>query len=360
MKKKSIVIIVSLLLTAGVVFQARSLLLQRKAQIQNQPLPQAQTINVTLVSPKNGTLVTSKEFLATIASDRAITLSTKLTGYINKIFVEESQYVKKGDLLVTIDQSEILSTIHALKATLAMQEADLQVAKESFKRNQKLYAAGGLSKERLDQSKVLLDTKSAIAENTKQKIAQLEHQRSYLRIVAPFSGRVDTIVLHEGDLAVAGKPIIMMHDTKQKLLFSFAQKSNSIAAGNTVLYHQAPIGSVRTVYATANNGLSTAEVALEKKLTLPIGAQINISVITKKTTGCIVPNDTLVHNNGLLYIMRYDNGTFKPLAVTLKAHNDYNSVIVPCPKTKIARSSERKLALLPAYSHVRIIGNSNE
>jgi multidrug resistance efflux pump len=65
-----------------------------------------------------GTLRHTEGYLAQIVSDKSIKLSTKLAGYIEKVYVSESQVVKKGDVLVSIDAIEIRSNIDALKATL--------------------------------------------------------------------------------------------------------------------------------------------------------------------------------------------------------------------------------------------------
>ena len=168
-------------------------------------------------------------FLAQIMADKSITLSTKLTGYVEKVFVEEAQKVTKGEILVRIDALELHSNIDALKSTLNAQQNDLRLAESIHARNVKLFAIGGLAKEQLDISEVSLNVKASIMENSKQKIAQLEHQLSYLTIVAPFDGEIDAILLHEGDLAASGKAILRMSNAKQKMLFSYAPaKNNSI------------------------------------------------------------------------------------------------------------------------------------
>ncbi len=351
---------VSLAVVATVAYKGRSLLKERQAEIHNQPLPQTTFINVELVKPQKGVLSETKPFLATIASDKSITLSTKLAGYIEKIYVDEAQKVRKGALLVKIDESEILSNIKALRATLSMQKADAQVAQETYERNEKLFAAGGLSKERLQQSRVMLEAKRAIVENTKQKIAQLEHQRSYLTIVAPFDGQVDKILLHEGDLAAAGRPILSMNNDSQKLLFSYAGKESSIAPGMRVLHRGKEIGHIKTIYATSKNGLNMAEVALKRNLAMPVGAQLNIDVVLNRASGCIVPSNALLHQEGQDLIMLYEDNAFTPLKVEVLLRNSQRSIITPCPEQSVAKASETKLALLPAYKNVHIIGHNHE
>jgi RND family efflux transporter MFP subunit len=359
-KKKVIVTAITIVAVVAVGIKGRTLLKERQNAVANEPTPKARQISVALVSPSQGELVKKEHFLATVASDKTINLSTKLAGYIKKIYVQESQKVKKGDLLVTIDENELLSSIEALLSTMAMQEADLKLAISTFERNKKLYEAGGLSQEMLERSSVAVDAKAAQLEGTKQKIAQLQHQRSYLKIRAPFDATVDVILLHQGDLAVVSKPIIRLNNQEQKLRFLYAQNKNNIQAGMEVLYNNKVVGNIRTIYPTATNGLATAEVKLLQPLPLPIGSNIDIDVVTAKQNGCILPTKTLVHKEKQTFVMQYKDGKFIPAKVEVVSQNQDKVIVLPCPTTPVAQASETKLAQLPAYGKVLILGAKNE
>jgi RND family efflux transporter MFP subunit len=351
--------IVAAVVLVGVVILAikgKSLLKERQNEVASAPTPSRSYISVEVVNPSSSSLASSKSFLAKLVADKSINLSTKLAGYIKKIYVSESQEVKKGQLLVSIDESEILSSIKALKSTLSMQEADVSVAKNTYMRNKKLYEIGGISKEMLDMSKVALEAKEAQVENTKQKIAQLYNQRKYLKITAPFDGVIDKIILHEGDLAATAKPIISMNDYKTKLIFSYAQNSNDIRKNQDVYYNSKKIGYIKKIYPTSTNSLTTAEVALDTKINQPLGSNININVVTAKANGCRVPITTLVHKKDGVYVMSYKHKKFTPFKVDIVLSNDSSVIITPCPTTPIAKATETKLSTLPAYENVKIVG----
>jgi RND family efflux transporter MFP subunit len=358
--KKIIIIAIAVAVVVGLGIKGKSLLKTRQAQIANEPLPTVQTISVSVVKPTQGTLQNSESYLAKIASDKSINLSTKLPGYIEKIFVQESQSVKKGETLVEIDDTELLSNIQALKSTLSMQIADAKVAQSIYNRNIKLYKVGGVSKEKLEISKVTMEAKQSVVENTRQKIVQLQHQRSYLKIVAPFDGEIDKLLLHEGDLAATGKPIISMNNGVKKLLFSYAQTTSKIRVGLVVLLNAKEIGNVKSIQTTSSNGLTTAEVKVTKKLDLPIESSVNIDVITQIATGCLLPSSTLLHKKDGVFVMAYKDSKFYPIKIDVKM-SDKNKVLVsPCPNTAVAKASEVKLAGLPAYAKVEIVGAKDE
>ncbi len=354
--KKVLTTIFVIMIIAGIIIAAKGLLESRKAEIANQTLPSSATVTVTVVEPIHGMIQNREPNLARIVSDKSIKLSTKLAGYVEQVFVSESQKVKKGETLVEIDETELLSNIQALKATLTTQVADAKVAKSIYERNIKLYKVGGLSKEKLDISKVSMEAKASVQTNTKEKIAQLEHQRSYLKIVAPFDGEIDMILLYEGDLAASGKPILSMSSGIKKLVFSYAPQNTSIEKDQLVSIENQKIGRIKSIYTTSQNGLVSAEVKLDEVLNLPVGSSINIEVLTKEAQGCIVPSDTVLHKKEGTFVMVYAKGKFKPLQVEVKMQEVHRLLISPCPIAAIAKASEVKLAQLPAYDSVNVIG----
>jgi RND family efflux transporter MFP subunit len=359
--KKIVIALVAIIAVVALGVKGKGLLDSRKSEVANEALPEVSKVSVPVVDAKQGELQERKRYLATIASDKSIALSTKLAGFVEKVYVEESQPVSKGDLLVKIDAVELRSNMDAIQATIAAQKSDLSLARSIVSRNQKLFNVGGLSREKLDISRVSLKAKSSQIENSQQKLAQLQHQLSYLTIKAPFDGVVDSIMLREGDLAATGKPILRMSNGDKKLLFSFSpSQAIMIKKGASVHVDKEEIGKVKTIYTTSKNGLITAEVALEKALTLPVGSSLNVDVIIANKRGCILPSNSILHKKDGDFVMLYQQGKFTPQKVTISLSSENEVLVESCPKLPVAQASEVKLAKLPAYKNVHIIGASHE
>lgn len=361
MNKKRIVLAVSLAAVAVLLAKGKSLLDERQAQIKEQPAPSTDTLWISTVKGSKGVLKQKRSVLAQIVSDKSIAVSTKLPGYVETVTVREAQKVKKGDLLVRIDSFELRSNIDALQKTLTAQQSDLALAQSIYERNKKLVDIGGISRETFTASKVAMDMKGSAVESTRQKITQLRHQLSYLEIKAPFDGVIDRVLLHRGDLAVTGKPVLTMHDKKQKLLFSYAPAADTpVKKGQEVLYDNRVIGHVRSIYPSARNGLSEAEAALNEVLALPAGSFINANVLTRKAEGCILPDTTIVHKKDADYVMVYRNGRFTPKKVEVLLHGKNRVLLEACPASPVASASESKLSALPAYDNVAVVGVKHE
>jgi RND family efflux transporter MFP subunit len=355
MIKKIIIGVVSLAVVAGIGMKGRALLMKRRAEVNATAIPQKDTINIPVVQATQGDIIKSQKYLAVVAFDKSIKVSTKMAGYIKKLYVNEGDRVKKGTVVAKIDDQDINSNIALLKTTLIQQKNDYALAKQIYNRNLKLYKIGGLPKEQLDTSRVIMEGKKTAILATKQKIAQLQDQKKYLDIKAPFDGIVDTIILYGGDLAVTGKPIFTMSSGVKKLVFNFTLEKDAIKKGQKVFYKGENIGEIKLIKSVAKAGLAQAEVSLDKELNIPVGSSINIEVITQKASGCIIPNDTLIHKKDGLYIMVYRGEKFEPLKVEKVLDNDEDTIISSCPKEKIAIGNETKLSQLGAYNRVDII-----
>jgi len=361
MNKKIVITVIVLLGVVALGIKGKSLLEARKDEVKNTALPEVEVMSVPVVKGREGSLSNKVSFLAQVLSDKSINLSTKLAGYVEKVYVEESEVVKKGDLLVRIDAIELRSNIDGLQATLNTQKSDLALAQSIHSRNNKLYKVGGLAKEKLEISALTLKSKKSLIENTEQKIAQLRHQLTYLSIRAPFDGVVDKLFLHEGDLAATGKPILSMSNGVKKLVFAYAPtQAKFIKKGLSVYDGHEKIGQVKSLYTTSNNGLLSAEIALSKSIDLPVGTSMSIDILTQEAKGCVLPANTLVHNKEGTFVMTYMEGKFVPLKVNILMQENQQILLKECPKDVVAYGSEVKLAELPVYDKVQIVGEKHE
>jgi len=356
--KKVIITIIVLIAVGALLYNGKSLLEKRKEQIAKEPTPMAKPIYIKLVKPQLGKEEKRAQFLATVSADKSIKLSTKLAGFIKKVYVEDSQKVKEGELLVKIDDKEILANINALKSALNAQKNDYLLAKSIYERNKKLVKVGGLSKEKLESSFVMVKAKRSNYENTLSKLEQLKNQLNYLSIKAPFDGIVDRVLLHEGDLAAAGRPIVSIYNGKKKLIFPFASILD-INKGDKVFYKNSQIGIVDNLYKSAKNGLSVAEVKLIKNINLPIDSSLTIEVLQSSFSGCKLPSNAIVHKKDGAYIAVYKDKKFTLTKVDLLLEGINYAIIKECPNSLVAVGSERKLTSLMAYNNVKIIGDNN-
>ncbi len=342
------------IIIAAIIFGGLKLFKTRAADKAAQSTPQERHYAVKTLQAKQATLEQHRSFLAEVEPLKGVAISSKFTGIITHLHVSENSTVKKGDLLVNIDDAELQSS---LKATLALKKAqlsDMKYAKTVLDRNEKLYKAGGLSREKYDASLVMYQSKTAILESSVQKIKQIRSQLRYLNIRAPFSGQISSLLLHEGDIALPGKAILKLHSGKQKLIFKYMPTSKKIQVNQDVLIDEKKIAHISKLYDYAQNGLYVAEARFDKELQLANHSLVSIEILTDKKSGCAVPLSSLLHHNNTSSVLEYKNGEFKSLHVNILLQDHKEAIISPCPRFEVASAPEAKLALLATRGKVKV------
>lgn len=122
-------------------------------------------------------------------------LSFKTGGLISKIFVEESAPVKKGQLLASLDMTEITAQVQQTRIALDKAERDL-------KRVKNLYADTVAT---LQQMQDITSAYEATLEN--KNIA--EFNQRYSQIIAPDNGRIIAKLAEENELIGPGMPVLV-------------------------------------------------------------------------------------------------------------------------------------------------------
>ena len=347
MKKIILIVIAVLVVVSAVLFFKK-----QKESVANLPIAKKYARSVETVMAKKEYISQKKEFLAEVLSSKSANIATKFVAKIEKIFVNENDRVKKGDLLISLDDREILATLSSLKEQKSALKIDVANVKKIFKRNIKLYKTNTISKDALDNSRVAYHTKLSALKTVDEKIAQTKIQLQYLNIKAPFDGIVGSKLLDAGSLAPAGKVILTLNSDDQKLNFMFSQNDKPIVQGQKVFLDNKEIGYVSKIYDDARNTLLVAEVKLYKSLPYANKSYKIIKVEVDSTKSCTLPLDALLHKQDGIYVMVYKDEKFSQMRVKVALENSKRAAISPCPKEPVAIASEAKLSILPTYGKI--------
>lgn len=346
--KKIILIVIAL----GVVVTAGIFLKGQKEAVANLATPKVFQHSVETTQAQTKTVRQTRHFLAQLLASKSALLASKFSADIKKIYVKENDTVKKGEILISLDDTDMKTSIASAKQQKDALLLDVANAKRSLERSTNLYKAEAISQEKYDNALVLYKNKLTALKNLDEKIKQLYAQLKYLNITAPFSGKVGTIFVDAGNLAIPGKPIISLNSNDQKLIFSYAETSQPIIEGQDVLINGTLVGHIFRKYDDAKNALLVAEVKLDKALANANKSYINIEVVVAQMQGCSVPLNALLHRKEFTSIMLYKDGHFEELKVNVLLQDKQDALIENCPKESFAIASEAKLALLPSLGQV--------
>ena len=101
----------------------------------------AQTVKTGVV--ERGNLVETISATGALSAVNNVDISSKITGRIVEVLVQENQHVNAGDVLVRLDDTALMATMRQMKAKLDNAEAN-------YNRYQKLVESGAISRSEFD------------------------------------------------------------------------------------------------------------------------------------------------------------------------------------------------------------------
>jgi len=143
------------------------------------------------------------EYVGATEAIREVTLQAKVGGYLQETGIADGADVKAGDLLYKIDPDDYQAALDQAKARLQGNQAALEYAVSSQKRNAALVKSGAVAKDTDDEKTSLMHQAQANILADKASIRTAQLNLGYTQISAPFDGRLGRSLVHEGALVTA-------------------------------------------------------------------------------------------------------------------------------------------------------------
>jgi len=149
---------------------------------------------------------------AVLEAVRQSTVSAQIAGRIVDIRFDVGDFVKKGEVIVRIDERAAAQAVAATEAQVAEARAALTNARANYERSKQLLAQNFISPSALDKAEA--DYKAAQARVTAllAGAGQAATERSFATVVAPYSGVVSARHVELGEMAAPGKPLMTGFD----------------------------------------------------------------------------------------------------------------------------------------------------
>ncbi|WP_097044619.1 efflux RND transporter periplasmic adaptor subunit [Flagellimonas pacifica] len=136
------------------------------------------------------------------------TLSTRMMGHVEKLAVKVGQKVRKGDLLISINNTDLRAKRAQVDASIAEAKVAHANAKKDYERFVNLYKESSASQKELDDMTARFEMAKARLESARQMMKEINSQFAYANIRAPFNGVVTNTFIDKGDMANPGVPLV--------------------------------------------------------------------------------------------------------------------------------------------------------
>lgn len=144
------------------------------------------------------TLSDDTQAVGSLRSRRGVVLRPEVSGRITQLHFQDGQPVRKGQLLVQLDDQLPLAQVQQSRA-------ELSIALANHARNKDLVAQNFISQRSLDESAAALEVAQA-------KLALAQATAARLKIIAPFSGMAGIRSVNVGDYLKDGADIVNIED----------------------------------------------------------------------------------------------------------------------------------------------------
>lgn len=171
-----------------------------------------------------GSLSGAESFVASVESrDRAV-LTARVDGRVTRVLVREGAQVRKGELLLTIEENQVADRLREAEAAVAESRQGLETARaradladKTFGRYQQLYRNEAATPQEMDQVSAELQVARQSLQAAQAAVDRAESVRdaartalSYTRLTAPYDAVVVEKKVEEGSTVMPGAPLFIL------------------------------------------------------------------------------------------------------------------------------------------------------
>ena len=169
------------------------------------------TVTVTPVIQKTVPLFV--EGVGHIEPINSVEIKSQVTGVMTDYYFKRGQDVKKGDLLISIDERPFQARVNESAAAVARNVADVKFAEDTARRNAPLVQDDYISQNSYDNLLTNVLTSSANLESAKAQLEEAKINLGYCSIHAPMDGRTSDLMVDPGNLILenANEPLLTLN-----------------------------------------------------------------------------------------------------------------------------------------------------
>lgn len=177
-------------------------------------------------------------FTGLVKAGKESSLSFRVAGNISKLTVDIGSYVRKGDLIAELDDTDYHVSYTSSVANLKNVEASQQVvrsnikqaesevirARAAYNRAERLYetntiptaefeqarSAWQAAEASFDASQLQYSAATAQTEAAAQQAQSAKNQMLYTLLYAPYSGVISQVIVEENEQVAAGSPVVLL------------------------------------------------------------------------------------------------------------------------------------------------------
>jgi RND family efflux transporter MFP subunit len=292
-------------------------------------LPKMQIAAEDLLTISSSALAAGPSITGSVEPERRADLRAEVSAVVLAVLKENGDPVKRGDLLVRLDQTSIRDSLTAAEASSRAAEQAYEQAERQFQRMKTLRETGVVSTQQLEDVEIRRNSAQSDRAEAKTRVVTARQQLARTEVRAPFDGIVSDRKVSAGDTAAVGKELVKVIDPTS-LRFEGLVSADSIGevkAGQHVWFKihgfssKEFTGVITRVNPSANITTRQVEVLVSfddaKQQPNVAGLYAEGHVETRSTAALSLPSASIVTEGDSSYAWRVKDAKLSKVAVTL-------------------------------------------
>lgn len=211
-----------------------------RAKVESAPTPTPVPVLVAQVVKKN--IPITVEAVGTGEAYSNVQIEPQVSGELVGVHFKQGDFVRKGQLLFTIDPKPFQAALDKARGDLAKDTATAQNAVVTAARYKKLYDEGIVPRQQYDQYQAEADSANAMVKADQAAVESARLQLSYCKIYAPMDGKTGALGVFAGNLVKANStPVLVTINQINPIYVDFSVPENLLGKVRQALAAREPV-----------------------------------------------------------------------------------------------------------------------
>lgn len=230
MKKKILLIIIIALIAIGFRFVTSSIggMMKQKARLNVAPP------NVVVQQIEENNVIRTFDAPGRVVSKYQVSIMARISGYLQKSFFKEGDYVKAGETLFLIEPAEYQNASNVAGANIQNIKAQLAYANKQLARAEELVRQDYIAKAKYDEILANRDALQAQLSAAQSNYKDTNRNLSYTRVKAPVDGRIGIIDVTVGNYVTPSSGSLTTINSTNPIYVTFPLSSEDYAAISSI------------------------------------------------------------------------------------------------------------------------------
>lgn len=342
----------------------------------------AVSTEILLIAPEDITTIHSNSFASgpsitgAIQPEKKADLRAEISSVVLQVLKENGEKVKKGDLLVRLDDTSIRDSLNSAQESERAASQSLEQAQRQYERLKTLRSSGMASAQQVEDAEIKRNNNLSDLSAAKTRTVQARQQLQRTEVRAPFDGIVAERKVSNGDTAQIGKELIKVIDPASMRFEGLvsADMVSQVNVGQSVSFRingytgQSFNGIVKRINPEANPITRQVEVLVSFKgsnLPMVSGLYAEGQIEAASVATLMIPDAAVVHSGDRTSTWKIKDGVIHKVDIALGARDqrrgDYvaksgvseGDVVLRNPTTTLKEGQKVDTSNKPAPSSVK-------